>query len=62
MEELIEQEVKAFPVARFDDFLDMLSRIEDFEEMKRLKFPDPNQKPPRTTAPRRRNGASWMAA
>ena len=61
MDLLISEEVKSFPVARFDDFLDMLSRIEDLEEMKLLKFPSADLKPPKTTAGRLREGASWMS-
>jgi len=61
MAEVIEHEVKPFPVAQFDDFLDMLSRVEDLEEMKLLKFPRVNTKLPRTMAPPSRNGTTRMS-
>lgn len=39
MEEMLNDEVKTFPVAKFDDFLDILGRIEDLEEKRLIKWP-----------------------
>lgn len=61
MQQVIDQEVKGFPVAPFDDFLDMLSRLEDLEEMKLLRFPQIDKKKLKTTAGRGPSGSSWMA-
>jgi len=48
MEEVLNDEVKTFPVAKFDDFLDMLSRIEDLEEQRLIKWPIVDNKPLQT--------------
>lgn len=57
MEEVLNDEVKTFPVAKFDDFLDMLSRIEDLEEQSLINWPiaDPV---PLVTMPR---VSSWQS-
>ena len=60
MQEVMRDEVKAFPVAKYDDFLDMLSRIEDLAERGLLKFPIEDVKPMKTFATRK--GGSWMGA
>jgi len=62
MANVIDQEVKGFPVAPYDDFLDMLSRLEDLEEQRLLKFPMIEKTKLKTTAGRGPSGSSWMAA
>ena len=63
MAEVMKDEVLTFPVAKFDDFLDMLSRIEDLEQMHLLKFPIADAKPIKTFVGRAsEGGAGWMGA
>ena len=45
MQEVLNDEVKSFPLAKFDDFLDMLCRIEDLEEAHLIKWPIIDEKP-----------------
>lgn len=60
MELIIKEEVMTFPVARYDDFLDLMARLEDLAIKNLLKFPALNGKPMRTT-PKRSGNVTWMS-
>ena len=61
MELILKEEVAAFPVARFDDFLDMMARIEELIDAKLMKFPAQNAGKKLKTRSSRSRPGSWMS-
>lgn len=61
MELILTEEVAAFPVARFDDFLDMMARIEELIDAKLMKFPAQNAGKKLKTRSSRSRPGSWMS-